>query len=100
MAQRFRGFLPVVIDLETGGFHSATDALLQIAAVMIEIAPDGTLRPGETHDFQVLPFAGARLDPAALAITGIDPFHPLRPALPEKEAILRVFRQVRRALQA
>lgn len=100
MAQRFRGFLPVVIDLETGGFHSATDALLEIAAVLIEIEPDGTLRPGATHSFQVLPFAGARLDPAALAITGIDPFHPLRPALPEKDAIGRIFRPIRRAMRS
>ena len=37
MRDRFRGFLPVVVDVETGGFIAATDALLEIAAVMIEI---------------------------------------------------------------
>jgi hypothetical protein len=63
MARRFRGFLPVVIDVETGGFHAATDALLEIAAVMIEMDPDGTLRRGPTHSYHVKPFEGGRLDP-------------------------------------
>jgi len=100
MARRFRGFLPVVIDVETGGFHSSTDALLEIAAVLIDMEPDGTLKRGATHSFHVKPFEGARLDPAALAITGIDPFHPLRPALPEKDALGRVFREIRHAVHA
>jgi len=100
MSRRFRGFLPVVIDVETGGFHSATDALLEIAAVIIDMEPDGTLKRGATHSFHVKPFEGARLDPAALAITGIDPFHPLRPALPEKDALGRVFREIRHAIHA
>ncbi len=100
MARRFRGFLPVVIDVETGGFHSATDALLEIAAVLIDMEPNGTLKRGATHSFHVKPFEGARLDPAALAITGIDPFHPLRPALPEKDALGRVFREIRHAIHA
>ena len=100
MSRRFRGFLPVVIDVETGGFHSTTDALLEIAAVLIDMQPDGTLKRGATHSFHVRPFEGARLDPAALAITGIDPFHPLRPALPEKDALGRVFREIRHAVHA
>jgi ribonuclease T len=100
MARRFRGYLPVVIDVETGGFHSSTDALLEIAAVLIDIEPDGTLKRGATHSFHVKPFEGARLDPAALAITGIDPFHPLRPALPEKDALGRIFREIRHAIHA
>src|SRR5688500_7615724 len=78
MAARFRGFLPVVIDVETGGFNPATDALLEIAAVLIDMQPDGSLRRGETYRFHVQPFPGANLEPAALQVTGIDPFHPLR----------------------
>jgi ribonuclease T len=100
MARRFRGYLPVVIDVETGGFHVATDALLEIAAVLIDIDTDGTLKRGATHTYHVQPFEGARLDPAALAVTGIDPHHPLRPALPEREALQRIFREVRHALRA
>ena len=100
MSRRFRGYLPVVIDVETGGFHSSTDALLEIAAVLIDMEPDGKLKRGATHSFHVKPFEGARLDPAALAITGIDPFHPLRPALPEKDALGRIFREIRHAVHA
>jgi len=100
MARRFRGYLPVAIDVETGGFHAATDALLEIAAVLIDMEGDGTLRRGATHHFHVQPFAGARLDPAALSVTGIDPHHPLRPALPERDALQRVFREIRHAVRA
>lgn len=100
MARRFRGFLPVVIDVETGGFNSATDALLEISAVILEIdEQDGVCRPGEVLWFHVKPFEGANLEPASLQVTGIDPHHPLRPAVPERDALQRVFREVRRALR-
>src|SRR6266513_1443239 len=98
MARRFRGYLPVAIDVETGGFHPATDALLEIAALFIDMDGDGALKRGATHDFHVQPFAGGRLDPTSLSITGIDPFHPLRPSLPERDALQRVFREIRHAV--
>ena len=100
MARRFRGYLPVAIDVECGGFHPSTDALLEIAAVLIDMDSGGNLTRGATYDFHVKPFAGARLDPAALSITGIDPHHPLRPALPERDALQRLFREVRHAVRA
>lgn len=100
MARRFRGFLPVVVDVETGGFNAATDALLEIAAVLIDMDSAGELKRGATVSYHVQPFPGSRLDPAALSVTGIDPFHPLRPALPERDALQRVFREVRHALRA
>jgi ribonuclease T len=99
MARRFRGFLPVVIDVECGGFHAATDALLEIAAVLIDIDEHGVLKRGATYSHHVIPFEGARLDPAALAVTGIDPYHPLRPAIPERDALQRIFREVRHAIR-
>jgi ribonuclease T len=99
MASRFRGFLPVVVDVECGGFNPNTDALLEIAAVLIEIQSDGTLKPGESWRYHIQPFPGARLEPASLAVTGIDPFHPLRPAIPEKEALTRLFKDIRRAMK-
>ena len=68
-ATRFRGFLPVVIDVETGGFNSQTDALLEIAAVFIEMRSDGTLARGETHRYHVIPFPGANMEPASTPIT-------------------------------
>ena len=100
MARRFRGFLPVVVDIETGGFNSDTDALLEIAAVLIDMDGDGVLSRGITHNFHVRPFEGARLDPASLSVTGIDPFHPLRPALPERDALQRIFREIRHAVRS
>jgi ribonuclease T len=100
MSRRFRGFLPVVIDVECGGFHAATDALLEIAAVTIDMDENGLLKPGTTHSYHIIPFEGARLDPAALAVTGIDPWHPLRPAIPERDALQRIFREVRHAIRA
>ena len=100
MVRRFRGFLPVVVDVETGGFLAATDALLQIAAVLIEIDPAGRLYRGETHSFHVKPFENSRLDPASLAVNKIDPWHPLRPAIDERDALGRIFREVRAAIRA
>ena len=100
MSRRFRGYLPVAIDVECGGFNAATDALLEIAATLVDMDTDGTLRRGATHNYHVQPFEGARLDPAALAVTGIDPHHPLRPALPERDALQRIFREVRHAVRS
>ena len=99
LRDRFRSFLPVVVDVETGGFNAATDALLEIAGVLLTLDPDGCLRRGETWRFHVQPFAGARLDPASLAVNGIDPWHPLRPAMPERDALGRLFKEIRAALK-
>ena len=99
MAERFRGFLPVVIDVETGGFNAKTDALLEIAAVLVEQQEDGSLARGETIRYHVHPFEGANMDPASLAVNGIDPDHPLRPAIDERDALQRVFREVRAAVR-
>ncbi len=96
---RFRGFLPVVVDVETSGFDAGRNALLEIAAVIIG-GEAGMLRPLATHHFHVQPFAGAVLDPAALAFTGIDPHHPLRGAVPEAEALAGLFRPIRAAVKA
>ncbi len=99
MANRFRGFLPVVIDVETGGFNSRTDALLEIAAVIVGFGDDGDLKRRETVRYHVKPFEGANIEAASLAVNGIDPDHPLRPAIDERDALGRVFREVRRAVR-
>ena len=99
IAERFRSFLPVVVDVETGGFNHQTDALLEIAAVLLDPQEDGTLLRGETFRYHVKPFAGANMEAASLAVNGIDPDHPLRPAIDEREALQNVFREVRRAVR-
>jgi ribonuclease T len=91
MSQRFRGFLPVVVDVETAGFNAETDALLEIAAVVIGMDDNGRVYPGKTFAAHVLPFEGANLDEAALAFNGIDPYHPFRMALPERQALENIF---------
>ena len=99
MSDRFRGFLPVVVDVETGGFNCKTDALLEIAAVFLFANDKGLLTRGETIRYHVNPFEGANLEPASLAVNGIDPEHPLRLAVDEKEALQNVFGKVRRAVR-
>ncbi|HET9679338.1 MAG TPA: ribonuclease T [Gammaproteobacteria bacterium] len=99
MGNRFRNFLPVVVDVETGGFNSRTDALLEISAVLLNMTEAGNLARGETFTFHVKPFEGANIEAASLEVTGIDPYHPLRPALPEDEALRRLFREVRAAVR-
>src|SRR5689334_19159225 len=97
MADRFRGFLPVVVDVETGGFDANRHALLEIAAIPIAFDQAGRLVPGKTICTHVDPFPGAELDPKSMEVTGIDIGHPFRDAKPEREALDLVFRAVRAA---
>jgi len=97
---RFRGFLPVVVDVETGGFNNQTDALLEIAAVIIDMEDDGTLVPGETVNAYVTPFAGSNIDPKALEVTGIDLNHPLRVTMEENAALGKIFTPIRKQIKA
>jgi ribonuclease T len=100
IGQRFRGFLPVVVDVETAGFDAQRHALLEIAAVVIRMRPDGLLEPATTLACHVLPFVGSEIDPRALAFNGIDPDHPFRDAVSELDALQRVLTPVRRAVRA
>jgi ribonuclease T len=95
ISDRFRGFLPVVVDVETAGFEADKHALLEIGAVTIIMNEEGIVMPGESIACHVEPFEGAELDPKALEFTGIDPHHPFRMAKPEKEALEHVFKPVR-----
>jgi ribonuclease T len=100
IAQRFRGFLPVAVDVETGGFDPQRHALLEIAVSIIRMDEDGLLVPSPTISCHVLPFFGSELDPRALAFNGIDPDHPFRDAVPEKEAITRILTPIRKAVKS
>ncbi len=99
LATRFRGFLPVVVDVETGGFNEVTDALLQIAAVLIDVDDAGNLFCAETVACHVNPFAGANLDPKSMEVNGIDVDHPFRLALDEKEALPKIFKPIRNEIK-
>jgi len=99
IADRFRGFLPVVVDVETGGFDSTRDALLEIAASIIRMDDFGRLFIAETIAFNVEPFDGAHIDPKSLEITGIRLDSPLRMALPEKEALRQLSQPIRKEVR-
>ena len=100
IAGRFRGYLPVVVDVETGGFNAATDALLEIAVVLLGIDDEGRWRIETTHSTHVDAFPGANIEAAALEFNGIVPDHPLRNARPEREALQVVLQPVRKAVRS
>ena len=97
ISQRFRGFLPVVVDLETGGFNAATDAVLEAAITVLTLDDDGLLRPQETLDWAVLPFAGANIEETSLDFIGIDdPYSEKRNAQDERLVFGDLFHRIRR----
>lgn len=99
LVNRFRGYYPVVIDVETGGFNAKTDGLLEIAAITLKMDKDGWLSMDETLHFHIEPFEGANLEPSALAFTGIDPTNPLRGAVSEYEALHAIFKVIRKGMK-
>lgn len=99
MSERFRGYLPVVVDVETGGFDCHRHALLEIAVLPLDLDDRGHLITGEGASAHVVPADGLAIDPKSLEITGIDIDHPFRMAKPEREALDHVFAAVRTAVK-
>lgn len=99
MAQRFRGYLPVVVDIETGGFDPQKNPLLETAAVLIDTDENGVLSPFKCHSHHVEPFENCVLDQAALDFTGIIPDHPFRFAVKEETALVKTFQTIRKELK-
>jgi ribonuclease T len=99
LAQRFRGYLPIIVDIETAGFNSKKNALLEIAAVIVELNSDNELAITERYTTHVIPFKNSELDPAALKFNGIDPYHPFRMAIDEKDALDMLFKPIKHAVK-
>ncbi|MDD5266603.1 MAG: ribonuclease T [Methylococcales bacterium] len=99
LAQRFRGYLPVIVDIETSGFNPKKNALLEIAAVIVEFNSNHDLEITERYTTHVVPFKNAELDAAALKFNGIDPHHPFRMAIDEKDALDMLFKPIRHAVK-
>ena len=99
MAERFRGYLPVVIDIETGGFDASRDAILELAGILLEFDGD-QLFPGKKLHYHVEPSPGLNIEPASLSFTGINPDDPARGAVSELDAFKDFFAEVRRALKS
>lgn len=98
MATRFRGFLPVVVDIETGGFDPNCHAILEIGMVQVAFNA-ATLAPAERWQRAVSPYRGSRIEPASLKVTGIDPNDPARNSVSETVALKDMFSQIRRAMK-
>jgi ribonuclease T len=97
--KRFRGYLPVIIDIETSGFNPKKNALLEIAAVIVEYDSNADLQITEHYSTHVIPFKNAELEESALKFNGIDPFHPFRMAIDEKDALELLFKPIRLAVK-
>jgi ribonuclease T len=97
--ERFRGFMPVVVDVETSGLNPKKNSLLEMAIVLIDYHPDSGFSPGASFSEHILPFDGAEMDPKSLAFNKIDPYHPLRFAKPEKEALKTLFQPIKEAVK-
>lgn len=97
--QRFDGFLPIVVDLETSGCVAATDAILEIAAVTLRFDEQGHLQLDTTFACNVEPFEGARIDPRSLEVTNINLKQPFRFALTEELALKQLFEFVRQVVR-
>lgn len=95
LAKRFRGYFPVIIDIETGGFNSKIHPLLEIAAITTKFDEEGLLQPDRVIHEHIIPFEGSECDPKALEFTGIDPFHPFRLAKNEEVALNEMFKIIR-----
>lgn len=99
MAKRFRGFLPVVVDLETAGFNAHTDALLELAVITLAIDENQQFYPDQVYHEHIEPFAGANLEPEALAFTGINPYLALRFAVSERQALTTIFSAINEVVE-
>ena len=98
ISQRFRGFLPVVVDVETGGFDAQSNALLEVAAVLLEMDSTGKLQIKDSYTKNIEPFEGAVVEQSALEFTGIDIYDTDRNAEEEAEALRDIFRPIRREI--
>ena len=101
MSRRFRGFYPVVVDVETGGFDEKKDALLEIGALTLKIDENGMMTTNNEYHAHVNPFEGANMEPASLEINGIDPYHPFRVAAAKDEetAVRGLFRFIQKEMK-
>lgn len=100
LKHRFRGYFPVIVDVETSGLNAQTDGLLELAAITVKMDEQGLLHPDEKCHFQIKLFEGANVDPNSLKINGINPDDPQREAVDELTALTGFFQMVRRGQKA
>jgi ribonuclease T len=96
---RVRGFLPVVIDIETGGFNAQTDAMLEICAIIVGVDEAGVFYSKEPQHFHIQPFSGANIEASALKFNKIEVDNPFRQAVSEKNALRAIYAQINQTLK-
>ncbi|WP_386690946.1 MULTISPECIES: ribonuclease T [unclassified Lonepinella] len=98
LKNRFRGYYPVIIDVETAGLNCQTDALLELAAITLKMNEQGLLELDQTYHCHIKPFDGALINPDCMKINGIDLDNPLRQtvAISELDAVTGLFQMIRR----
>lgn len=99
MSRRFRGFMPVVVDVETGGFDCRKDALLEVAAATLKMDDNGIIEIDEQICRHIMPFEGSNMDPKSMEVNGIDPYNPFRMAVDESQAMNDIFKFIRASLK-
>ncbi len=99
MSRRFRGFMPVVVDVETGGFDAKKDALLEVAAATLKMDENGIIEIDDQICRHIMPFEGSNMDPKSMEVNGIDPYHPFRMAVDEPKALNEIFKFIRDSLK-
>jgi len=99
MSRRFRGFMPVVVDVETGGFDARKDALLEVAAATLKMDDNGMIEIDEQICRHIMPFEGSNMDPRSMEVNGIDPYNPFRMAVDEPQAMNDIFKFIRASLK-
>lgn len=99
IADRFRGFLPVVVDVETGGFDAKTNALLEVAAIPILMDDNNQVFPESCYSVEIEPCEGLTVEESALQFTGIDLDDPDRHAVHEKTGLTEIFAPIRQLVR-
>ncbi len=104
LGQRFRGFLPVIVDVETAGFDAKRNALLEVAFIPVVYNAQGLLVPGEPIHAHLAPFEGSVLDQRSLTFIGVDVHSPFRVAIALNEKVFlrqafKTLNEVRKAQQ-
>ena len=99
ISQRFRGYYPVVVDVETAGFDPKNSALLEVAFCTLKINENGDFEKDEMFHCNIKPFPNSVIEEANIKFLGIDPFDPAREALDEKVGLLPIFKQLNKKVK-
>ncbi|MDY5323890.1 MAG: exonuclease domain-containing protein, partial [Succinivibrio sp.] len=100
ISQRFREFLPVIVDVETAGFDPQKDALLEVAMMTVKFDEKGRLVPDELFSANIRPFEGANINQSNIDFLGIDPFDESRNLQTESEALIPMFKAISKKVKA